>query len=155
MSKTAIAKFGIGQVIRHRTYEFRGVVFDVDPEFSNTEEWLDAIPEPKKKPTKSRSALALSPLMPLTRDRIIGHDIERLAFRFTMLNAADTVECQISDAAMDELAGTKGTESMARQAQFLALRDAVEGIASDMFDKVPVVGAAAAKKLHGLTHPEG
>jgi hypothetical protein len=77
--------------------------------------------------------------MPLTRDRIIGHDTERLAFRFTMLNDADTVECQISDAAMDELAGTKGTESMARQAQFLALRDAVEGIASDMFDKVPVV----------------
>ena len=77
--------------------------------------------------------------MPLTRDRIIGHDIERLAFRFTMLNAADTVECQISDAALDELAGTRGTESMARQAQFLALRDAVEGIASDMFDKVPVV----------------
>jgi heat shock protein HspQ len=32
-SKTAIAKFGIGQVIRHRMYEFRGVVFDVDPEF--------------------------------------------------------------------------------------------------------------------------
>ena len=77
--------------------------------------------------------------MPLTRDRIIGHDTERLAFRFTMLNDADTVECQISDAAMDELAGTKGTESMARQAQFLALRDAVEGIASDMFDRVPVV----------------
>ena len=77
--------------------------------------------------------------MPLTRDRILGHDNERLAFRFTMLHAADTVECQISDAAMDELAGTKGTESMARQAQFLALRDAVEGIASDMFDRVPVV----------------
>lgn len=56
-----------------------------------------------------------------------------------MLNAADTVECQISDAAMDELAGTRGTESMARQAQFLALRDAIEGIASDMFDRVPVV----------------
>jgi Protein of unknown function (DUF1488) len=77
--------------------------------------------------------------MPLTRDRIIGHDLERLAFRFTMLNVADTVECQISDAAMDELAGTRGTESMARQAQFLALRDIVEGIASDMFDSVPVV----------------
>ncbi|MEH2526510.1 hypothetical protein V1288_004419 [Bradyrhizobium sp. AZCC 2176] len=56
-----------------------------------------------------------------------------------MLNGADTVECQISDAAMDDLAGTRGTESMARQAQFLALRDAVEGIASDMFDSVPVV----------------
>ncbi|QHO78102.1 hypothetical protein ACH79_41535 [Bradyrhizobium sp. CCBAU 051011] len=77
--------------------------------------------------------------MPLTRDRIIGHDNERLAFRFTMLNDADTVECQISDAAMDVLGGVKGTESMARQAQFLALRDAVEGIASDIFDKGPCV----------------
>jgi hypothetical protein len=77
--------------------------------------------------------------MPLTRDRIIGHDNERLAFRFTMLNDADTVECQISDAALDELGGVKGTESIARQAQFLALRDAVEGIASDMFDRVPVI----------------
>ena len=77
--------------------------------------------------------------MPLTRDRIIGHDNERLAFRFTMLNNADTVECQISDAALDELGGVKGTESMARQAQFLALRDAVEGIASDIFHKSPHV----------------
>ena len=56
-----------------------------------------------------------------------------------MLNGVDTVECQISDAAMDELGGTKGTESMARQAQFLALRDAVEGVASDMFDRMSVV----------------
>jgi hypothetical protein len=77
--------------------------------------------------------------MPLTRDRILGHDNERLAFRFTMLNAADTVECQISDAALDELGGVKGTESIARQAQFLALRDAVEGIASEIFDKGPCV----------------
>ena len=52
--------------------------------------------------------------MPLTRDRIIGHDNERLAFRFTMLNAADTVECQISDAAMDELAGTENRIAVAR-----------------------------------------
>ncbi len=56
-----------------------------------------------------------------------------------MLNAADTVECQISDAALDELGGVKGTESIARQAQFLALRDAVEGIASEIFDKGPCV----------------
>ena len=77
--------------------------------------------------------------MPLTRDRIIGHDIKRLAFRFTMLNGYDVVECQISDAAMDELGGTRGTESMARQAQFLALRDAIEGVASDMFDRMTVV----------------
>ena len=56
-----------------------------------------------------------------------------------MLDAADTVECQISDAALDELGGVKGTESIARQAQFLALRDAVEEIASDLFDKMPHV----------------
>jgi len=39
------AKFNIGQVVRHRIYPFRGVIFDVDPTFSNTEEWWDAIPE--------------------------------------------------------------------------------------------------------------
>lgn len=72
--------------------------------------------------------------MPLTRGRIIGHDSERLAFRFTMQKDDETVECQISDAAMDELGGVKGTQSIARQAQFLALRDEIERIASDMHD---------------------
>ena len=43
------AKFAIGQVVKHRHFPFRGVVFDVDPEFSNTEEWLTAIPEPMTK----------------------------------------------------------------------------------------------------------
>jgi heat shock protein HspQ len=38
-------KFRIGQVVRHRMYPFRGVVFDVDPEFSNTDEWWESIPE--------------------------------------------------------------------------------------------------------------
>lgn len=39
------ARFGIGEVVRHRIFPFRGVVFDVDPEFSNTDEWWEAIPE--------------------------------------------------------------------------------------------------------------
>jgi len=39
------AKFRIGQVVRHRIHPFRGVVFDVDPTFSNTEEWWLSIPE--------------------------------------------------------------------------------------------------------------
>jgi heat shock protein HspQ len=39
-----IAKFQIGQVVRHRVFPFRGVIFDVDPEFANTEEWWNAIP---------------------------------------------------------------------------------------------------------------
>jgi len=37
-------KFGLGAVVRHRLYDFRGVVFDIDPEFANTEEWYNAIP---------------------------------------------------------------------------------------------------------------
>ena len=41
----ATAKFQLGQVVRHRVYPFRGVIFDVDPEFANTEEWWNAIPE--------------------------------------------------------------------------------------------------------------
>ena len=39
------AQFGIGEVVRHRLLDFRGVIFDVDPEFANSEEWYDAIPE--------------------------------------------------------------------------------------------------------------
>jgi len=38
------AKFTIGQVVRHRLFPFRGIIFDVDPQFSNTEEWYEAIP---------------------------------------------------------------------------------------------------------------
>jgi heat shock protein HspQ len=40
-----LAKFGIGQVVKHRHFPFRGVIFDVDPQFANTEEWWNAIPE--------------------------------------------------------------------------------------------------------------
>lgn len=38
------AKFQIGQIVRHRIFPFRGVIFDVDPVFNNTEEWYEAIP---------------------------------------------------------------------------------------------------------------
>ena len=39
------AKYCIGQVVRHRLFPFRGVIFDVDPTFANTEEWWQSIPE--------------------------------------------------------------------------------------------------------------
>ncbi len=39
------AKFTIGQVVKHRIFPFRGVIFDVDPEFDNTDEWYQSIPE--------------------------------------------------------------------------------------------------------------
>ncbi|WP_243369028.1 heat shock protein HspQ [Microvirga solisilvae] len=43
--KASLAKFAIGQVVRHRLFDFRGLIFDVDPEFDNTEEWWLSIPE--------------------------------------------------------------------------------------------------------------
>jgi heat shock protein HspQ len=45
MNRIRAAKFQIGQVVRHRFFPFRGVVFDVDPIFNNTEEWWLSIPE--------------------------------------------------------------------------------------------------------------
>jgi heat shock protein HspQ len=40
-----LARFAIGEVVRHRLFDFRGVIFDVDPSFANSEEWYEAIPE--------------------------------------------------------------------------------------------------------------
>ncbi|WP_019516169.1 heat shock protein HspQ [Sphingomonas sp. Mn802worker] len=39
------ARFSIGDVVRHRMLDFRGIIFDVDPVFANTDEWYEAIPE--------------------------------------------------------------------------------------------------------------
>ncbi len=45
MTEMRQAKFGVGQVVRHRVYPFRGLIFDIDPIFANTEEWWLSIPE--------------------------------------------------------------------------------------------------------------
>lgn len=45
-----LAKYHLGQIVRHRKHPFRGVVFDVDPRFSNTDEWYAAIPEDSRPP---------------------------------------------------------------------------------------------------------
>ncbi len=44
------ARFAIGDVVRHRLFDFRGVVFDIDPVFANSEEWYQAIPEDVRPP---------------------------------------------------------------------------------------------------------
>jgi heat shock protein HspQ len=44
MNKMRAAKYKIGQVLRHRVFPFRGVVFDIDPVFNNSEEWYQSIP---------------------------------------------------------------------------------------------------------------
>ena len=45
MPPIAHARFAIGDVVRHRMFDFRGVVFDIDPVFANTDEWYESIPE--------------------------------------------------------------------------------------------------------------
>ena len=74
--------------------------------------------------------------MRLERGQIIGYDTERMTFEFTMTDAkGKTFHCKISSTAMDELAGFKGTKPSEREAQFVKLRDKVERIASDLFEK--------------------
>ena len=53
MEKIRTAKFQLGQVVRHRFYPFRGVIFDIDPEFDNDEEWWLSIP-PEIRPAKDQ-----------------------------------------------------------------------------------------------------
>jgi heat shock protein HspQ len=45
MPPIATARFSIGDVVRHRVFDIRGVIFDVDPVFANSEEWYESIPE--------------------------------------------------------------------------------------------------------------
>jgi heat shock protein HspQ len=45
MPAVATARFTIGDVVRHRMFDFRGVIFDIDPVFANTDEWYESIPE--------------------------------------------------------------------------------------------------------------
>src|ERR1700742_3000750 len=53
MNKMRVAKYTIGQIVKHRLYPFRGVVFDIDPLFNNTEEWYQSIPA-EARPSKDR-----------------------------------------------------------------------------------------------------
>ena len=46
----AHANFSIGEVVRHRLFDFRGVIYDIDPVFANSEEWYQAIPEDIRPP---------------------------------------------------------------------------------------------------------
>jgi heat shock protein HspQ len=47
------AKFSVGQIVRHRLFAFRGVIFDVDPVFANSEEWYQSIPA-ERRPSKDQ-----------------------------------------------------------------------------------------------------
>jgi hypothetical protein len=77
--------------------------------------------------------------MALEWGRIIGYDTERMTFEFTMIDkaTANTIDCKISSAAMDQLDGSKGTMASEREGQFLRLRDKIDRIASDLFANNP------------------
>ncbi|WP_066560349.1 heat shock protein HspQ [Croceicoccus bisphenolivorans] len=47
------ARFAIGDIVRHRLHDFRGVVFDIDPVFANSEEWYESIPQ-ESRPTREQ-----------------------------------------------------------------------------------------------------
>lgn len=53
MPRVAKARYAIGDVVRHRIFDFRGVVFDIDPVFANSEDWYESIPE-ELRPSKDQ-----------------------------------------------------------------------------------------------------
>lgn len=53
MPQRASARFGIGDVVRHRLFDFRGVIFDIDPVFANSDEWYESIPK-QIRPTREQ-----------------------------------------------------------------------------------------------------
>lgn len=73
--------------------------------------------------------------MPLRSHRVIGYDVRRMMFDFTMLTPnAMTVDCSISSSAMDRLIGKSGCLPTERDALFLELRSKIEEIASGIYD---------------------
>ena len=75
--------------------------------------------------------------MPLTRGEAVGYDADLMAFKFTMRNGEQIVQCQISRAALVDLAGGRWAGGAARDlsAQFEEHRELIEAKASELFDQ--------------------
>jgi hypothetical protein len=75
--------------------------------------------------------------MPLARGTILGFDAARMTYKFTMADGPQIIDCQISSAALDDLAGqrSKPPRVLDRDTQFLEFRDQIEKLASDQFDR--------------------
>ncbi len=72
--------------------------------------------------------------MPLTRGEAVGYDADLMVFKFTMRNGEQIVQCQISNAALGDLARWRGAARDLR-AEFEAHRELIEAIASEQFDQ--------------------
>ena len=77
--------------------------------------------------------------MPLTRGRILGYNKERMAFKFSMWDDGEEVECRISAAAIDELVGGARGGYVDREVQFSQLRETIESLVSAKFDAGSIV----------------
>ena len=75
--------------------------------------------------------------MPLTRGEVVGYDADLMVFKFTMRNGEQIVQCQISRAALVDLAGGRWAGGAARDlsAQFEEDRELIEAKASELFDQ--------------------
>ena len=73
--------------------------------------------------------------MPLTRGKAVGCDANLMAFKFTMRNGQQIVQCQISIAALSDLADRRRGSEGDLQAEFKANRELIEAIASALFDQ--------------------
>ena len=74
--------------------------------------------------------------MPLTRGEAVGYDADLMVFKFTMRNGEQIVQCQISRAALGDLAGRwAGGAARDLPAQFEAHRELIEAKASELFDQ--------------------
>jgi Protein of unknown function (DUF1488) len=73
--------------------------------------------------------------MPLTRGEAVGYDADLMAFKFTMRNGKQIVQCQISNAALGNLAGRWRGAARDVPAKFEAHRELIEAIASELFDQ--------------------
>ena len=73
--------------------------------------------------------------MPLTRGKAVGYDADLMAFRFTMRNGQEIVQCQVSIAALSDLAARRRGSTGDLRAEFKASRELIEAIASVLFDR--------------------
>ena len=73
--------------------------------------------------------------MPLTRGKAVGYDADLMTFRFTMRNGQQIVHCQVSVAALSDLAARRRGLTGDLRAEFKANRQLIEDIASGLFDQ--------------------
>ena len=74
--------------------------------------------------------------MPLTRGEALGYDADLMAFKFTMKNGEQVVQCQISHAALGDLAGRWTGSARQLRAEFEAHREIIEAVTSEHFDQI-------------------